>query len=55
MLRRELASRRPRGRAERTFMDGVKEGVEMVGVRACRRMQTRLDVSPKEKKRKKIK
>lgn len=33
ILRRELAGRRPGGRARRTFMDGVKEDVEMVGVR----------------------
>lgn len=33
MLRRELAGRRPGGRAERTFMDGVKEEMEMVGVK----------------------
>lgn len=32
MLRRELAGRRPGGRAGRTFMDGVKEEMEMVSV-----------------------
>lgn len=36
MLRRELAGRGPGGRARRTFMDGVKEDVEMVGVRERR-------------------
>lgn len=57
MLRRELAGRRPGGRARRTFMDGVKEDVEMVGVRA-KRMQRggrgggrRLDATPEEEKR----
>lgn len=51
IVRRELAGRRPGGRARRTFMDGVKEDVEMVGVRE-KRMQRggrdggrRLDVS----------
>lgn len=33
MLRLELADRRPRGRAMRSFIDAVKENMKLVGVR----------------------
>lgn len=52
VLRQELASSRPGGRAEGTFMDGVKEDMEMVGVKE-EDAQWRLDVTPGKKKRKK--